>query len=462
MNLNSAVLATALKDYNNGKRHSLMGVNKRGEPTAVRHADGNNLYLSVADTGSMSWVFMWTIDGVRREMGLGSFTGAGRACRLSLADARKAAEAIRVNYLAKGLNPLAAKREAKMQAKLANITFEEMAKATVDLLKGNPKKGGWKVKDGVCEQADAWLDSLYLHAPKLMGVRADEKKGVKAIAGMQVARVTDQDVFAVLKPIWAEIGVTAERVRDRIEKVIETAIGRGIYKGLNPARYPGHVQVHIGLKPSSKGKKNKQPSLAYAKVQGVIEQLLADGRMAAKASVFCTLTATRTDEARLMKWTEINWAEKLWIVPSERMKVLTENDRGGDHVVPLSDAAIALLRSIHPLVGNDYVFAGTKKGQAVGETALNDMITKNRSRGGLLALQGIATQHGMRASFRTWAKENRFDNDAAELCLAHVVGTKTQQSYDRAEMLEERTKIMRAWGDYCTGVSNVVPLQVAA
>jgi integrase len=108
------------------------------------------------------------------------------------------------------------------------------------------------------------------------------------------------------------------------------------------------------------------------------------------------------------------------------------------------------------------VFAGTKKGQAVGETALNDMITKNRSRGGLLALQGMATQHGMRASFRTWAKENRFDNDAAELCLAHVVGTKTQQSYDRAEMLEERTKIMRAWGNYCTGVSNVVPLQVAA
>ncbi|WP_287228245.1 hypothetical protein [Mesorhizobium sp.] len=46
--------------------------------------------------------------------------------------------------------------------------------------------------------------------------------------------------------------------------------------------------------------------------------------------------------------------------------------------------------------------------------------------------------------------------------LAHVVGTKTQQSYDRAEMLEERTKIMRAWGDYCTGVSNVVLLQVAA
>lgn len=66
--------------------------------------------------------------------------------------------------------------------------------------------------------------------------------------------------------------------------------------------------------------------------------------------------------------------------------------------------------------------------------------------------------HGMRASFRTWASANGFNADAAELCLAHVIGTKTTRAYNRDEMLEQRAKLLQAWGNYCAGVSNVVAL----
>lgn len=417
---------------------------KANKPAPGRYADGRNLYLLVSSTGAKSWVFMWTDKtmGKQRECGLGSYTGAGATVSLTLGAARIKADEVRAQ-IAAGVDPIA----AKIAAQVAHETFADMLETTIKLNKGNPERGGWKVDaNGVCGQAEDWRQKIKLHASTL--------------SAMPVLRVGLSDVLKVLAPIWEKTPTTADRVRYIIEQVITKATKQGKFKGENPATLES-VEAHLGSKVSTVGQK-KQPSLAYAKLPAVIAQLLADARMAAKASVFCTLTATRTDEARLMKRSEIDWAAKLWIVPAARMKVLTENDRGGDHVVPLSDAAIALLRSVPETVGNDYVFAGQKAGQAVGETALNDMLTKTRTRGGLLALAGEATQHGMRATFRTWAKDAKFDADAAELCLAHVIGTKTTRSYDRAEMLEERTAIMQAWGNYATGVSNVVPLKVAA
>jgi integrase len=401
---------------------------------AGRHSDGRNLYLNVTKTGAMSWIFMWDHNGKRREMGLGSFTGAGKAARVTLAQARLKADAVRLGLAMPGADPLA----EKQQAKVATATFAEMFRLTVERQKGDPSKSGWKVKNGVCGQEKDWTQKMNLHA--------------KALMAMPLNRVRDQDVFDVLSPIWGAIEVTADRVRFIMEKVFDTAIAKGAYKGLNPARYEGHTEIHVGKR--SSGEAKKQPSLDYAKVPAFMATILSHPGMASKAVAFATLTAVRTDEARLMKWSEVDLDARLWIVPSERMKVKKANDRGGDHLVPLSDAAVALLGSMPREVGNDYVFFGKKAGMPIGPTALNDKVTDPKAEGGM-DLKGEATMHGMRASFRTWATENGLSHDAAELCLAHVVGTKTQRSYNRAEMIEERTKVMRAWGNYCEGKSNV-------
>ena len=115
MKLKQSTLDAALKAYTEGKPHSLMAVNKQGEPTSTRHSDGRNLYLNVTKTGQMSWVYMWDYNGKRREMGLGSFTGAGKAARVTLAQARLAADAVRFR-LSKGEDPFYEKRR-KMAAK---------------------------------------------------------------------------------------------------------------------------------------------------------------------------------------------------------------------------------------------------------------------------------------------------------------------------------------------------------
>lgn len=405
---------------------------------AGRHADGNNLYLNVSPSGAMSWLFMYVQDGRRRELGLGSFTGKGAAFRLTLKDARAKADEIRV-ALRRGVDPLADRRAAKLSSVLFSALLD-------DVIAGNiGGEDGWKVKDGVCGQEIEWRDSLNRHASKLLA--------------MQVAKVTADDVVAVLKPIWKTIPTTAERIRFRIEKVMALAISKGVYTGQNPARYDGHIENLVGKRLSTKGQK-KQPSLHFSKVPEFMTKLGRRGN-AALAVAFTTLTAVRTDEARLARWSEIDFDAKLWVIPAERMKVQTVNDRGGDHVVPLSDAALDVLKALPRVEGNDYLFPGQKDGQPLGETSLNDKITKPAAKGGL-NLIGEATMHGMRASFRTWASDRGFNADAAELCLAHVIGTKTTRAYNRDEMLEQRAKLLQAWGDYCTGVSNVVALQVAA
>ena len=39
-----------------------------------RYSDGNNLYLKIEDTGSRRWILRLSVNGKRRDMGLGSLS----------------------------------------------------------------------------------------------------------------------------------------------------------------------------------------------------------------------------------------------------------------------------------------------------------------------------------------------------------------------------------------------------
>ena len=387
--------------------------------THARFGDGGNLYLDVTRSGAKAWMFVWFdgLTGKQRERGLGAYPTVSLDAARDLAlDCRRA--------VAKGDEP--------MGTKIAPATFGDMFRLTI-----KQQSPSWKLKNGVYGQQVDWESKMANHFPHLENVA--------------VAKITETAVDAVVAPLWNGGKYDlAKRIRVILNMVMQTAISHGKYVGANPA---ATETVTGKLDKKAKTAQAKQPSLAYAKVPAAIATLLATGRMDAKASVFCTLTATRSDETRLMRWSEINWQAGLWVIPAERMKVINENDQGGAHTVPLSDAAVALLRSITPVVGNDYVFAGQKAGEPIGKGALNVTIAGTKRKGGILFLQGEATQHGMRASFRTWGKEAAapaIERDVLELCLAHKVGeTDTERSYDRAEMIPQRRAALQAWGEYC-------------
>jgi integrase len=61
------------------------------------------------------------------------------------------------------------------------------------------------------------------------------------------------------------------------------------------------------------------------------------------------------------------------------------------------------------------------------------------------------TAHGFRATASTILNENGFTPDVMERQLAHAERNKIRASYNHAEYLPERRKMMQWWGDYIEG-----------
>jgi len=417
-----------------------------GNLKAGRYSDGRNLYLLVSATGAKSWLFIYrAANGKQRELGLGSFTGAGSAFAVNLADARLAADKARLQ-LAAGIDPVEAKIAVKRAALAASVTFAELLDEVIKREKGDgTKRSDWKVVNGVCEQEDQWRASLANHAGRLLTKR--------------VAEIGDDDIIKVLSPIWSTIHVTAERIRVRIATVLDLAIARRLHAGPNPARFDAHIEQLLGKRDTAS--KRKQPSLPFAELPAVFRKITGPrAGMAAKALAFTILTAVRTDAARGARWSEIDLAARTWIVPAERNKSDNGDQEAGAHIVPLSDAAIAVLESCPRSALSDFVFFGISGDKPVNEGALRDKLIDAPAKGGL-GLAGRASTHGMRATFRTWVSARKLDEKAAELALGHVIGNKVQRAYDRDEMIEARRALLQAWGEYATS-SNVIELRAAA
>ena len=108
----------------------------------------------------------------------------------------------------------------------------------------------------------------------------------------------------------------------------------------------------------------------------------------------------------------------------------------------LSDAAVAVLERAGALYGKSgLVFASIRKGVMLSDAAIPKVLREaGRSE----------TLHGFRSSFRDWAAENRHDipGDVAELALAHKVGNKVQQSYQRSSLPALQRELVEAWGAF--------------
>ncbi len=253
-------------------------------------------------------------------------------------------------------------------------------------------------------------------------------------------------VMAALDPIWLTKTETASRLRGRIEAILDWAQVRGLRKGDNPARWRGHLQKAL---PTIKKSLRVQhhPALPFAEIPAFMAKLAAQDGVSAGALGFCILTATRTGETIYARWGEINLDERVWLIPAARMKIPRE------HRVPLSTAAIAILRGMHVNMRGDpgpadFVFRGRRKGAPLSNMALL-MTLKRMGRDDL-------TTHGFRSSFRDWTAERTdFPREVAEAALAHAVGDRVEAAYRRSELFDKRRQLMDAWGKYCVPIPSI-------
>lgn len=243
-------------------------------------------------------------------------------------------------------------------------------------------------------------------------------------------------ILAVLDPIWRDKTETASRLRGRIEKVLDYATSRGLRTGDNPARWKGHLALHLAP-PSKVGKGGHHAALPYSEVGAFMGELRKLPDNAALALRFTILTAARTSEVTDATWGEVDMQAKVWTVPAVRMKA------GREHRVPLSPAALAML--------------GAMRGDA--EAPAGPIFPARTKRGGLsnmsmamvLRRMGRAdlTVHGFRSSFRDWAGDaTDYPRDLAEMALAHTIKDKVEAAYRRGDMLERRAVMMTAWAEF--------------
>lgn len=167
--------------------------------------------------------------------------------------------------------------------------------------------------------------------------------------------------------------------------------------------------------------------------------------MGARALEFAILTAARSGEIRGATWEEIDLKKAVWVVPAGRMKA------GKEHQIPLSPAAVHLLKELPKLPEKPWVFQGAK-GQ------LSDMaLTAVLKRMGRTDI----TVHGFRSTFRDWAAERtNYPREVCEHALAHQLKDKAEAAYQRGTLFEKRRTLMNDWEKYC-GKPSVAAAAVA-
>jgi integrase len=229
--------------------------------------------------------------------------------------------------------------------------------------------------------------------------------------------------------------VHADKVLMVLRQVFDHAIDQGwMARDQNPA---------LGTKGSkSKHKPTPHPTLRWEQLPAffqALEQNQANGSHITICAVkVLFMTFLRVGSMTPMRWSELDYDQDLWTIPAERMK------SGKEHIVPLTDPLKELLESLRKIYGDDeFVFPSPR---SRGEGHLNPYsINQHFIR---MGYKSVLRAHGIRAIPLTAGQEVLgFSAEVIQRQMAHAIGDKIRQAYDRSQMLEERRRFMIAWCD---------------
>lgn len=397
---------------------------KKAKPAvkAYKLADGGGLYLLVGATGKY-WRYNYRILGKFKTLALGTYPDVSLArARERHAEARK--------QLADGIDPAAAKQEAKHAARVASAnSFESVA---CEWHEGKSKAWAKVTADKAMTHLRAYVFPEIGHLP--------------------VSSVKPSQLLAMLRKVEAQgIAYTATRLREMCGQIFRYAVATGRAEE-NPA-------VHLLgalIKPAT----THRPAITERREFGVF---LRDLRAATGfspvtrfATYFALLTFVRPQEFRFAKWDEIDWLEQEWKVRAQRMKT---GKTLPAHTVPLSRQAIEVVRGLQSLTGHTpYLFPKAKgygDGEVISENTVGKMLNN-------MGYQGRQCPHGFRASARSILSEQGWTVEAMERQLDHKESNGTVAAYARSRHLPERRRMMQAWADTCDALEAGVEAHTTA
>ncbi|MEQ1616509.1 MAG: tyrosine-type recombinase/integrase [Hyphomicrobiaceae bacterium] len=374
------------------------------------YVDGGGLRLRIMPNGSRSWIMRITVQGVRRDIGLGA------VATRSLTEARDKAYAIR-KAVADGCDPIAERPARRATVGPPPIAVAEPSLPTFEAC----WRAYWLVKEPQLSNGKhrvQWLSTMDTYVLPRIGQRP-------------IADIKPGEIIELLKPIWNSKEETARRVLQRMDAVFVSAITRELRDKVSPCT---GVARELGQK---RRDKSHHAALPYSEVAAFVQVLRQrQGPLASRlAFEFLILTAVRSGEARGVAWSEIDINGRTWTISADRMKARVE------HVVPLSNQAVAILDAARAAYPDSGLCFPNAKGKP-----FSDMVFTQALRH--MGLAERATAHGFRTSFKTWAAETGVRDEVSEAALAHADQNQVRAAYRRTTYVEERRGVMQTWADF--------------
>ncbi len=398
---------------------------------AVRRAKGTGkaydlydtlgLYLAVTANGGKSWHFRYYWLNKRKRMSFGTYL------EVSLFEARALRDEARA-LVAKGINPRVHRKQKRSVAKLAGEnTFEAVYRKWFAHRELSLKKG---------RQCTA---SVLL--------RIFDKDVLPLLGKRSIYEIKRPDLLEVIARIERRKALSvAEKVRTWLNQLFRYALVAVPGLEQNPASDLDVVAVP--LPPV-----NHNPFLRMAELPKLLQRLRKyRGRLRTQLGLrLLFLTGVRTGELRLATPDQFHLDQGLWIIPPEVVKQLQMDMRRKrqqakdipPYMVPLSVQAIEIVR--HMLSefkpAQRYLFRGDwdVKGQ-MSENTLNTALKR-------MGYRDLLTGHGIRATMSTALNEFGYPKAWVDAQLSHVDLNKVSATYNHAEYVEQRRRMMQDWAD---------------
>lgn len=378
--------------------------------------DGDGLELRIRPTGSKRWVFRYQkpFTKQRSNLGLGTYP------EVSLADARK----VRTNFrklLKQDIDPKEHKEEhARKQSEAALNTFSHVAANWFEV-----KKTQVTENHGI----DLW--------------RSIENHLIPPLGKMPISKITAPKTIEVLKPIAAKGSLeTVKRLCQRLNEVMNYAVNTGLI----------HANPLTGIRAAfQKPQKQNMPTISPEELPQLMKDIsYASIKLVTRYLIEWQLhTMVRPSEAAGAKWQEIDFENKLWIIPAERMKKKRE------HAVPLTEQTLDILARLKPLSGHrEYLFPADRNPRShINEQTANMALKR-------MGYEKRLVAHGLRALASTTLNQQGFDPDVIEAALAHIDKNEVRRAYNRADYLERRRVMMDWWSKHVVGLTESTQINI--
>ena len=385
----------------------------KGKEKKYKLSDGGGMFLDVRPNGSKYWRMKYRFHGKEKLLSLGVYPD------VSLAEAReKRANAKKV--LAENKDPSLEKQKKKALSQVSyENTFESVGKEWFE-----NRQHIWKprYRDEVKKRLE---QDIYPH-----------------IGHYPITDIEPTLLLEVIRKIERRGAYDlAKRQLQKCGEIFKFAIAEG--------KIPPHKNPTYGLNDALKP--TKKTHFASIDVKDLPELIDAIERNDARlyqstrnALKLMMLTFVRTSELINAKWEEIDFENKEWVIPAERMKM------GKVHIVPLADQAIEILKDQKTISEQwPLVFPSSVKPRK--------SISNNTILGALkrLGFKGRMTGHGFRSLAMGGIKQELgYRHEVIDRQLAHTHKSKIDKAYDRAQFLDERKKMMQDWADYIDGLKK--------